>query len=219
MRRTSTGMSSRRWRSDGQLDLELRDAEVKVAPEGARVDLAHQIAAGGGDDAHVDGAVAVGADALDAPLGQRAQELGLHVDGQLAELVEEDGAAVGLHEGRDALVDGAGERAALVAEERALGQRGRDGAAVDDDEGLVRAGAGLVDGLGDELLAGARLARDEHGEVGGGGLLEALEHAAHARAVTDQGPEAGDLGDVDLARARWGRTRSSSRRGSRRSAW
>ena len=191
-------MSSRRWRSGGQLDLELRDAEVEVAPERAGVDLAHEIAARRGDDAHVDGAVVVGADALDALLGERAEELRLHVDRELAELVEEDGAAVGLDERRDALVDGAGERAALVTEERALGERRGNGAAVDDDERLVRARARLVDGLRDELLAGARLARDEDGQLGRRGLAEALEDGAHPRARPDERPELGDVGDVDL---------------------
>ena len=88
--------------------------------------------------------------------------------------------------------------AALVTEERALGERRRDGAAVDDDEGLVGARARLVDRLRDELLAGARLARDEHGELGRRGLAQALEHAAHPGARADERPELGDVGDVDL---------------------
>ena len=153
-------MSSSALAQRGQLDAHLRDAEVKVAPERAGVHLAHEIAARRGDDAHVDLAVRVrAADALDAPLGERAQELRLHVDRELAELVEEDRAAVGLDERRDALVDRAGERAALVTEERALGEGRRDRAAVDDDERLLRARARLVDRLRDELLAAARLAR------------------------------------------------------------
>ena len=102
---------------------------------------AHEVAARGGDDADVDGSKAFDPPTLfTALLGERAQELRLHVDGELAELVEEERAAVGLGERADALVDGAGERAPLVAEEGALGERRGDGAAVDDDEGLARRG-------------------------------------------------------------------------------
>jgi hypothetical protein len=50
----------------------------------------------------------------------------------------------------------------LVAEELGLHQVARDGPAVHPDEGLVLARAVLVQGSRDELLAGARLAADEH---------------------------------------------------------
>ena len=56
-----------------------------------------------------------------------------------------------------------GERAFHVAKELALEQRFRNGAAVDGDESLVGPGAALVHEPGDELLAGAALAGDEHG--------------------------------------------------------
>ena len=62
----------------------------------------------------------------------------------------------------DAVVDGAGERAALVAEELALEERVREGGAVDGDEAAALALALEVDGARRELLAGARLAVDEH---------------------------------------------------------
>ena len=52
---------------------------------------------------------------------------------------------------------GAGEGAALVAEELALDQRRRDRGAVDDDEGAGAPGGDVVDGARHQLLAGARL--------------------------------------------------------------
>ena len=182
----------------GQLDAELRDAEVQVASERPGVHLANEVAARRGDDSHVDGAIRVRADRLDALLGERAQQLRLDVDGQLSELVEEDGSAVGFDERRDTLVDGAGECAALVTEERALGEGRRDGAAVDDDERLVRARARLVDGGRDELLTAAGLTEDEDGEVGGSGLAAPLEDGAHALADTDERSELRDLRNVHL---------------------
>ena len=55
-----------------------------------------------------------------------------------------------------------------------------------------------MDGLRDELLARAGLAGDEDRQLGGGGLAEALEHAAHDRARADERSELGDVGDLDL---------------------
>src|SRR4051812_6204672 len=65
------------------------------------------------------------------------------------------------------------ERAALVSEQLALDELLRDGRAVDLDERLVLARGVLVQRASDELLAGAALARDEHG---GGAVGDALEH-------------------------------------------
>ena len=112
----------------------------------------------------------VRADAADDAVLQDAEELDLHRRRRLADLVEEDRAAVGLVEQPALLADGAGERAALVAEELGLEQRLGEGAAVDRDELPAAAGV-VVDGAGDQLLAGARLAGDQHR---GDGLGDAL---------------------------------------------
>ena len=82
------------------------------------------------------------ADALEAPLLQTRSSLACMVSGHVADLVEEDRAAVGQLEAAAALADGAGERALLVAEQLALQQRLRQGGAVD------RARAGRC-GVGD----------------------------------------------------------------------
>ena len=89
------------------------------------------------DDAHVDGDRLGAADAAHLARLERAQELRLQLERQLADLVEEERAAVGALEGAGDAGDGAGEGAALVAEELALDQRRRHGAAVDDDERLA----------------------------------------------------------------------------------
>ena len=114
-------MSSRRSRSGGSCDREHGEPVVEILAEAAVVDLAAQIAVRRGDDAHVD------RDARrrrrrrrTSPRLEHAQELGLQVERQLADLVEEQRAAVGLLERAGAPRDRAGERAALVAEELAL---------------------------------------------------------------------------------------------------
>ena len=101
--------------------------------------LLRQVAVGGGDDAHVDLDRALGADRVDLAFLQGAQQLDLHVQRQLADLVQEQGAAVGLLELAQVLVGGAGEAALLVAEQDGFDQVLRDGAAVDGDERLAGA--------------------------------------------------------------------------------
>ena len=79
----------------------------------------------GRDDAHVDLDRAVLTDGPHLALLQHAQELGLDRRRQLADLVEQDGAAVGLAEQARARLDGAGEGALGVAEQLGLGELGR----------------------------------------------------------------------------------------------
>jgi hypothetical protein len=61
--------------------------------------------------------------------------------------------------------DRAGERAGAVAEELGLGERLGNRRGVEGDEALIGAGAVVVNRAGDELLAGAGFALDQHGAV------------------------------------------------------
>ena len=137
------------------------DPKVEIFAEVLALDLDREVPVRGRDETHVDRNGALRAEPANLAFLEDAQELRLEVARQLAELVEEDGAAVGLLEHAGARSDCAGERAALVPEELALGERRRDGAAIEHDERAVRARARLVHRLGDELLAGSRLALDE----------------------------------------------------------
>ena len=109
---------------------------------------------------------------------KHAQQLGLHLQADVADLVEEQRAAVGRLEAADLVADGAGERALDVAEQLAFQQSRRQGGAVDLDEGLAGPRAVLVDGPGQQLLAGAALAADQHGRRAGGHLAHQLQAAA-----------------------------------------
>src|SRR5947208_15414634 len=84
---------------------------------------------------------------------------------KVADLVEEDGAAMGRLELADLELVGAGEGASLVTEQLALQQVPRHGGAVDLDEGPSPPGGEMVDRVGGELLAGAGLDRDDHGGI------------------------------------------------------
>src|SRR6185295_3110930 len=90
---------------------------VEVFAERTDLHLLGKVAVGRRDDAHVDLDGTLGADRVDLAFLQRAQELDLHVEPELADLVEEEGAAVGFLELAEMLVGGAGERALLVAEQ------------------------------------------------------------------------------------------------------
>ena len=107
--------------------------------------------------------------------------------------------------------DGAGERALLVAEELAPGQRRDDRAAVQDHQPLLaRPRVELVDELGHPLLAGAALAGDQHRGVGEPRHLDGVaEHRPPGRAVADQ--EVPDVAAVDAAR-RWSASGAAARR-------
>ena len=109
------------------LDVHDRQAEIEIFAEGALVDLFAQVAIGCREHADIDLVRAIAADALDLALLEHAQELGLQRDVELADLVEEDRAAVGLLEAAGVLRDRAGEAALLVAEQRRFDQLARDG--------------------------------------------------------------------------------------------
>ena len=105
----------------------------------------------------------VAADALESSVLQHAQHFGLGQRRHVADFVEEEGAAVALLELADPLAVGAGEGALLVAEQLAFQQGLGNGGAVDGQERPGGPAAVLVDGPGDQLLAGAALAQDQHG--------------------------------------------------------
>jgi hypothetical protein len=110
------------------------------------------------------------------------------VEGHLAHLVEEERAAVGELEEALLVFGGARERALLVPEELALEQVLGHGRAVLRDEELVLAARLVVHGAGDELLARAGLALDEHRDARVDHLAELLEELPHRSALSPMMP-------------------------------
>ena len=97
------------------------------------------------------------------PFLEDAEQLRLAGRRQLPHLVEEQGASLGLLEQAGPVGVGAREGPPAVTEEMGLEQVLRHGGAVDGDEGTPSPRrVGLVQQAGDELLAGAALADDEH---------------------------------------------------------
>src|SRR5207247_752541 len=125
------------------------------------------------------------ADAQDLALLQHAQELHLDVGRDLGDLVEEERAAVGALEAAGARRDGARERALLVAEELALEDALGEGLHVDGDERAADAVAPVVEQAGNELLARAALALDQHRGAARRHAADERQELAAPRALGD----------------------------------
>jgi len=95
-------------------------------------------------------------------------------------------------------LDRASEGAALVAEQLALQEILRDGAAVDCDEGVRGAWAARVDRPRHQLLAGACLALDQHRDVGGGHALDEVQDLLHLGSLRDDAADRLEAFDLHL---------------------
>ncbi len=179
----------------GDLDDGNGEAVEQVLPEASRGDLGGEVAVGGGEDADIDLDRGGGADPGDLALLEAAQELDLGGPGQLADFVQKERAGVGGLEVAPALGVGAGEGAFLVAEQLGLHQVRGYGAAVGGDEGALAAGAGLVEGAGQEFLAGAGFALDQDRDGPGRDPPGAGYDALHRRAAVDDVRELRGHGD------------------------
>jgi hypothetical protein len=138
---TRIGYMFRRWK---------RSERKRPAPTSRA-----RISVGRGDHAHVDAQELVGADALDFAFLERAQELRLHRERELTDLVEEERAAVGDLELPGAIAARAGVGAAQMTEELALDDRFGQRRAVHVDERRLRAPRLLMDRARHELLSDA----------------------------------------------------------------
>ena len=145
---------------------------VEVFAESALGDFFRQVLVGGGHHADIDRDVLVAAHAGEFLFLQDAEHLGLGRQAHVADLVEEERAAFGLLELALVLLDGRSESALFMAEEFALDEFARNGGAVNFHERGAGARALVVQAPGDQFLAGAVGAHDQHAGVGGG-------HAVH----------------------------------------
>ena len=82
----------------GHLDRDDVQPPEEIGAEAPVRDLALEVAVGRGQDAHVDLVRRLLADGVELAVLDEAQQLGLHAELHLADLVEEDRAAVGLRE-------------------------------------------------------------------------------------------------------------------------
>ena len=145
---------------------------------------------GGGHQPHVHRDRPPAADARDLALLERPQEPHLEGGLHVADLVEEEGAAVGQLELARPGLD-PGRHPALDAEELALEQRLGERRAVDGDQRPL-APREVVEELRHQLLAGAALAAHQDADAARRHPLDDVQHAAHRRRQGDD-PAPGDL--------------------------
>src|SRR5204863_9583669 len=138
-------------------DREDVDAEEEVFAERAALDRFFDVAVRRADHAHVDIDRRRAADALEAPLLQHAQDLRLHAESELADLVEKNRSHVGKLELSELPRRRAGKRALLMSEQFILDERLRNRRAVDRDERPVAARGELMDRAREQLFPRPRL--------------------------------------------------------------
>src|SRR5207249_317608 len=109
-----------------QLDRDDVDSIEQVFAEPAVLDGLLQVDVGRGDETELRFDRLGSADALDLAFLNRAQQLRLQIEPEVADLVEEERAVRRELELAELLAVRAGERAALVAEERAFRELARD---------------------------------------------------------------------------------------------
>src|SRR5437764_5177126 len=158
---------------------------VEVLAEPSRRDLPSQVPRGGCDQAHHDARRLHSSHPLELALLDGAEQLDLHLDGDLADLIEEEGAAVGELEAAGFALDRSGEGALLETEQLGLDQLAGNGGAVDLDERAVAAVGLLVQRGSDQLFSGAALALDQ--DRGGriGDLEDDLLQLEHPLSLAD----------------------------------
>ncbi|TSE28203.1 hypothetical protein Tther_02252 [Tepidimonas thermarum] len=154
---------------------------VQVVAELPGLHQARQVFVGGADDAHVHRLLGGGADGAHGALLQGAQQFDLHGQRQVGHFVQKQCAASRSLKQSGLVGAGAGKGAAAVAKQFALQQVGRDGTAVDGDEGAAGAVAAGVQGAGDELFAGAGFPGDQHRRHGARHALDGESHRLHGR--------------------------------------
>ncbi len=184
-----------------QLDRHHAQAVEEVLAKAPGGDVVGQAPVGGGDDPGVDRDRLRAPQPLHRALLERAQQLGLGRRRELGDLVEEQRAAAGRLEAAGAGGDRAGVGALLDPEQLRFEQRLGHRRAVDRDERPARPRAVVVDRPRDQLLAGARLAQQQHGHVARRDPPDQLEHALHRRAAADDPLAVGPRAAGEAARA------------------
>ena len=135
---------------------------------------ARQVAMRGGHDPHVHVLRLLRADAFQPPVLQDPQQPHLRGQGQLADFVQQQRAAVGPLEPALPRLNGAGEGPALVAEELRIDQFAGNGPAIDAQEGPRRPRRMRVNHAGDQFFSGAGLTHQEDRGIGAGHQFDAL---------------------------------------------
>src|SRR5574341_279991 len=106
----------------GDFDLDDVEPIEKIFPEPPLPDRAFQVHIGGREDAHVRSPGCGGPHALVFPFLEEAQQLRLEREGQIPDLVQQEGPALASGDASGVIADGAGERPLDMSEQLAFQQ-------------------------------------------------------------------------------------------------
>ena len=173
----------------GNPDHHDRDTVVEIGAEGAGVGGFLGILVGGRHETNVRTDRLGPADLDELTALNHAQQLGLEIGAELAQLVDEERAVIGLRKYPFTVFDGAGERAPHVTEELALGEALGHGGAIEGDQRPVAAIADRMDRARDQLLARSALAVDADVRVACRRLLDAREDVQDLLRSSDESVE------------------------------
>jgi hypothetical protein len=167
-----------KWRHANGDDVE---AVVEVRPKSVSPDGRLEVSARRRDHAHVERGRMGRSAPLELAFLEDPEKLWLELGRHVSDLVQEEGASVGLLKASAPADDRTSEGALPIAEEFALHEVLGDGSAVDRNKGLVLPVAVLVDHAGDHFLARAALSLDKD-------IHRVSAHGAHCAEDLLHGP-------------------------------
>src|SRR3954467_2206041 len=126
-----------------------------------------------------------GTDALHLAFLKYAKKLGLHGQRHVADFVEEKRAAFRMLKLADVTISCSGERTFFVADKFGFDQLGRNRGAIQSDERPRSARTFLMNGAGNQFLAGAGFSENADAGVGDGNTIELCHDVLHGLASPD----------------------------------
>ncbi len=154
-------------------------AVIEVFAEISLPNLVLQIPVSGGHHPHIDPYRLFPAHRANLEVLQNTQQLGLQMQGHLANLIKKNSAAVGLLKGAAPGASGAGKGPTGVTKKFAFQKLFRQGCGINRHKGAGGAGAFSVDGLGQMLFSHPGLAKQEQHGVARCHLLHLVHKNLH----------------------------------------
>src|SRR5574344_127043 len=168
------------------MELTLTHAMVEVGAESLLLQPMLQRLVGGGNQTEIGMTFTAAAQRSVVAVLQRSQQLGLHGERHVTDLIQEQGSAVSLGQQPGLRLQGAGKGSLLITKQLALDQIFGDGGAVDGDEGTRRPRRLFRQQSGDDLFPGTCFAEDQHRQRMLARLTDLLAQLLRLRRVSDQ---------------------------------
>ena len=179
------------------------EAVIQVFAETAGRNFCFQITVSRCHDAHIDFNRTRGTDRVHGFFLQYPQQLDLHVQREIADLIQEQGAAMGQFKASDTIRQSASEGTFAVAEQLTFHQFFGYGGAIQRHKISLSARRLIMQSLSDELLARTRFAIHENGCGRIRDRFDQLADLAHRRAIANDGIRLSHGRGSVLGRSRW----------------